>query len=46
MAARHLGAGSGLVDEHQGAWVEVELAFEPGRSPLYDVWASLFVRVR
>jgi hypothetical protein len=46
MAASHLGAGSGFIDEHQSAWVEVELAFEPGRTPLYDVWSGLFVRVR
>jgi hypothetical protein len=46
MATRHLRARSGLVDEHQSAWVEVELAFEPGRASLYDVWTSLFVRVR
>ncbi len=46
VSARHLRGGSGLVDEHQSARVEVELTLEPGRAPHYDVGSGLFVRVR
>lgn len=46
MPAVHLGAGSGLVDEHQGGGIEIELAFEPGFAPRQVVETGLHVRVR
>ena len=44
--ARHLGGGPGLVDEHQSARIEVELAVEPGRASRYDIGSGLLVCVR
>ena len=52
MAARHLGRGSRLVDEHQSFGIEIELAVEPGAALAQDIGpvlldrvASLFLRV-
>lgn len=41
VSAGHLGAGPGLVDEHQPGRIEFELVLEPGLSALQDVWAIL-----
>ena len=45
MAPRHVGAGPGLVDEHQPLGIEVELAVEPLLAPLQGVGAILLGRV-
>ena len=45
MAARHVGAGPGFIDEHQSLGVEVELAVEPLLASLQDVGTVLFARV-
>lgn len=41
MAARHLGGGPGLVDEHQPLGVEVRLALEPGLPAAQEVGTVL-----
>ena len=46
VAARHVGRGPGLVDEHQAVGLEVELGFEPGLAALHNVRAILLGRVR
>jgi hypothetical protein len=45
MQARHLGAGAGLVDEHQRVRVEIELALEPRLASAQDVRPILLGRV-
>ena len=44
--ASHLGRRTGLVDEHELAWVEVRLAFEPRPTTTGDVRPILLGGVR
>jgi hypothetical protein len=46
MAACHVGAGPGLVDEHQAVGIEVELTLEPGPALAQDVGPLLLGGVR
>jgi hypothetical protein len=46
MQPRHLGAGSGFVDEHQPFGIKVGLAFEPVQPLLQDLGIVLFEGVR
>ena len=43
---RHLGVGSGLVDEDKVVWIEIELPVEPFLAGLVYIAASLFGGVR
>ena len=45
VAARHVGRGPGLVDEHQALGIEVELTLEPGLALAQDVGAVLLAGV-
>jgi hypothetical protein len=44
--ARHLGRGTGLIDEDQAVRVKVRLSIEPGPAPLGDVGPLLLGCVR
>ena len=46
VSARHLGGGTGLVDEDQALGIEIELALEPVLPRLADVGAILLRGVR
>ena len=41
MQSGHLGAGPGLVDEHEAVRIEIELALEPRLAPAQDVGTIL-----
>jgi hypothetical protein len=41
IAADHLGAGGGLVEEHEGVRVEIELKLEPGQVHGLDLFPLL-----
>jgi hypothetical protein len=43
--AAHLRGRPGFIDEHQPLGIEIDLAVEPGLSPLQDVRAVLLVRM-
>ena len=45
MQAGHLGAGAGLVDEHQCVRIEIELSLEPRLAPAQDVGTILLGRM-
>jgi hypothetical protein len=44
--ARHLGRGSGFIDEDQVFRVEVRLSVEPRLTPRGDVWPILLAGMR
>ena len=46
VAARHVGGGPGLVDEHEALRLKIELPLEPGSTPLQDIRPVLFGGVR
>jgi hypothetical protein len=45
MEPRHLGAGAGLVDEHEAFGIKVELSLEPHLAPPQDVGTVLLRRM-
>lgn len=46
MATRHIGAGPGLVDEHQSVGIKVQLPFEPGPTLAQDIGPLLLGGMR
>ncbi len=42
----HLGAGPGLIDEHQALGIEIRLQVEPSPPPAQDIRPLLFACVR